>query len=443
MRHKATFENAPKDHSRSGLGIQSIKRNTVALRKNLNEEALKARRDHGDGGLDERGENRWRLRYWANGRRHTKTVHGTKKDAKEELRRALKSVDDGAHIAPGKLPLATWVDRWLALLERHDGDGVRRRRGLINRRSWERYEELCRLHIVPFLGKRPLQQITPSEIDALYIQLEQRMSARTVRYVHVTLNACLGCAVRKGLIASNPVARAEAPAFGEGASGQVLDQDQLAVLLSGFRNSALYAIVAIAAFTGARRNEILALRWSDFDSATKTLTIERAVEDTRSFGRGVKEPKSARGRRTIAIDDALCSLLLELREKHLRLVAGIGENDPVDLTLIKLPECALIFPAPPLRGTNFEFTKLRAPKTITKEFAGRARKLGFPKLRFHDLRATHETLLLDAGVPVHVVAARCGHDPAVLLRSYAKRTKKADASAAAIIGAMSAAILGV
>jgi hypothetical protein len=56
---------------------------------------------------------------------------------------------------------------------------------------------------------------------------------------------------------------------------------------------------------------------------------------------------------------------------------------------------------------------------------------------FRVLRGSHETALLDAGVPVHVVAARCGHEPAVLLRNYAKRTKKADASAAAAISALS------
>jgi integrase len=62
--------------------------------------------------------------------------------------------------------------------------------------------------------------------------------------------------------------------------------------------------------------------------------------------------------------------------------------------------------------------------------------------RFHDLRGTHETLLLDAGVPVHVVAARCGHDAAILLRTYARRTKKADTTAAAVIGAISKDVLG-
>jgi integrase len=63
-------------------------------------------------------------------------------------------------------------------------------------------------------------------------------------------------------------------------------------------------------------------------------------------------------------------------------------------------------------------------------------------LRFHDLRGTHETLLLDHGVPVHVVAARCGHDPATLLRNYAKRNRKADTSAASVIGKISRTILG-
>jgi integrase len=79
---------------------------------------------------------------------------------------------------------------------------------------------------------------------------------------------------------------------------------------------------------------------------------------------------------------------------------------------------------------------------VTRGFVKRARKLGFAKLRFHDLRGSHETHLLDAGVPVHVVAARCGHDPAVLLRNYAKRTRKADVSAAAIIGRLSKDLLG-
>jgi integrase len=112
-------------------------------------------------------------------------------------------------------------------------------------------------------------------------------------------------------------------------------------------------------------------------------------------------------------------------------MAGVPDGVAVDLTLVKLPDDALIFPSP--NG----LTRPRDPHAVTRGFVRQARKLGFAGLRFHDLRGTHETLLLDAGVPVHVVAARCGHDPAVLLRSYAKRTRKADTSAAAVIGALS------
>jgi integrase len=120
----------------------------------------------------------------------------------------------------------------------------------------------------------------------------------------------------------------------------------------------------------------------------------------------------------------------------------VPDGVAVDLSLMKLPDGALMFPNPPEAGEGFSFTRLRNPDNTTKEFTRKARKLGFPGLRLHDIRGTHETILLDRGVPVHVVADRCGHDPAVLLRIYAKRTRKADTSAAAVLGAMSKGILG-
>jgi len=401
------------------------------------------KRDHGDGGIDERGKDRWRLRYRVGGKRFTKTFRGSIGDARKELRRLLKSGEDNQHVAPSRITLAEWVRQWIALLERRGPDSEdtpRRKRGLVNARTLERYEELLRLHAVPTLGARPLQQIRPTEIDTLYTTLEQRLSPRTVHHLHVVLGACLNAAVRKELIIHNPVARAEAPSLGDSDAGTVLDQEQLAALVQGFRNSTLFPIVSVAAFTGARRNEILALRWSDLDISNKTLTIRRALEQTKKHGRGTKEPKTARGTRIIAIDDGLNALLVQVHEKHLRIKAGVPESDTVDLSLVRLPPDALMFPSP--AGDDFSFTRFRNPYAVTKEFGRKARGLGFPKLRFHDLRGTHETLLLDAGVPVHVVAARCGHDPAVLLRSYAKRTKKADMSAAAVIGALSRDVLG-
>lgn len=305
------------------------------------------RRAHGDGGIDERSPGGYRLRWRVDGRRYSKVFKGSIGDARKELRRLLKSADDGQHVAPDKLTLADWVDRWVALQRSGDANA-----GRVNARTLERYEELLRLHVLPALGSRPLQRVRATDIDTLYAKLGERLSARTVHHVHTVLGACLGAAARKDLLVASPTKRAEAPVAGDSAAATILDQDQLSTLVRGLRRYALYPIVATAAFTGARRNEILALRWSDFDPVAKTLTIARSLEETKTYGVRFKEPKTVRGRRTIAIDDNLAALLTGERERDLRLVAGVGDQEEVDLSLVKLPAAALMFPSPAtiLRG---------------------------------------------------------------------------------------------
>jgi integrase len=245
-------------------------------------------------------------------------------------------------------------------------------------------------------------------------------------------------AVRKGVLARNPADDADISKPEEPAIGQALEPTDLKRLLDGFRDSVLYLIVATAAFTGVRLSELLALRWSDLDPAKKTLRVERAIEQTIEHGRALKDPKSKRGKRVIAIDDALLALLLRERDGYVRLIAGVPDGSDVDLSLVKLPTDALMFPSP---VAPFDVTRLRNPKSVTKETRKRFRRLGFKTLRFHDLRASHGTALLDSAVPVHVVAARLGHDPAVLLKAYAKRTPTADTAAADVIGKLSSGIL--
>jgi integrase len=153
---------------------------------------------------------------------------------------------------------------------------------------------------------------------------------------------------------------------------------------------------------------------------------------------------TARGLRTVALDDGSVAILLKEKEKHLRIRAGVPDGVDVDLSLVRLPNDALVFPAVPGPGEDFSFSTPRNPRNFTKEFARRARPARLPDFTFHHLRGTHATLLLDRGVPVHVVAERIGDDPAVLLRNYAKRKRKntADDSVAAVIGALAAGFLG-
>ena len=361
---------------------------------------MSKRRSHGDGGIDQRGENSWRLRYRVNGKRYSKAFRGTLSEARKELRALVRSGDTGEHVEPDRITLAQWIDRWIA------AGAPGRSQKKAGRRTVERYSELMRCHVAPTLGTRRLQQLQATEIDALYVTLAAKLKPRTAHHVHVVLSACLGTATRKGLLMANPMLRVEqVPSPGESDHGLALDAEALRKLIEGFRTSVLFPIAATAALTGARRNEILALRWVDFDATKKTLRIERALEETKEAGLSFKAPKTKRGTRTIAIDDDLVALLTAEREKHLRIVAGVSDAAAVDLSLVKLPEGALIFPSP--AGARFDFTRPRDPHAVTRGFVRHARKLGFKGLRFHDLRGSHETALLDAGVPVHVVAERC------------------------------------
>src|SRR5262249_24687082 len=126
----------------------------------------------------------------------------------------------------------------------------------------------------------------------------------------------------EGLLSRNPIERAEKiPSPGESDHGVGLDAEQLGSLVRSFKGSALYAIVAVLAFTGCRRNEALGLQWCDLDPVAKTLRIERALEETKGLVPGepirrLKEPMRASHKCTISIDDALVDLLCKERAKH-------------------------------------------------------------------------------------------------------------------------------
>lgn len=396
------------------------------------------------GSIVERSPGRWAIileqRDPVTGKRKQKwhSFKGTKKEALSERVRLLHETNEGTYIEPSKLTVEQWIDRWI------EAGAPGRKKKKVGQRTLERYEELLRVHVKPKLGARPLQKLQATEIDGLYNQLESKMAPMTLHHVHVTFNSCLSTAERKGLLKSNPMKRTEqVPSGGESDHGIALDEAELATVVAGFKPSSIFPIIALDASTGLRRNEILAFRWLDHDPEKKTLRVERALEVTKKFGVRYKPPKTKRGLRTIALDDATNSMLLKEKEKHLRIAAGVPDSVDVDLSLVRLPADALIFPNAPAAGEAFSFLTPRNPRNFSKEFARRAALLGFPNLRFHDLRGTHATLLLDRGVPVHIVAERIGDDPAVLLRNYAKRKRKntADTSVSAVISALAAGFL--
>jgi integrase len=258
----------------------------------------------GTGAIRQRGVDTWQLRYSINSKRYACTYKGTKAEARSALRKLLHAGDAGEHVDPSRQTLRQWVEHWLSI------GAPGRRRQAVGQRSAERYRELLR-HVLPVLGDRPLQQVQASEIDRLYASLDGKVGARTLQHLHIVLSACLATAARTRKIPRNPALDvSKVPSPGEADHGQALDQDQLKALVAGFEGTALYPVVAIAAFTGARRNEILALHWDDLDLDNHTLRIARSIEETAAHGLRIKLPKTGtRGVRTIAVDGGLVALL--------------------------------------------------------------------------------------------------------------------------------------
>jgi integrase len=380
---------------------------------------------YGSGSIEQRGPNRFRLTHYVGGRRQREWVNGARSDANRRLRELTARADAGEHVPSSRTTLKTWAAEWLALLARGEASGMRRK-GRVTPRTRERYQELLASYVFPTLGDRPIQKLTPTEIDHLYIALETKLSAATVRHVHTALKACLATAVRKGVLVNNPAGRADAPRKIDPEIGRALSVEEVTRLLAGFAGTVYQSIVATAVMTGARLSELLALRWSDVNFTAHTITISRAIERTKEFGTVVKEPKSWRGKRTIGIDPALTAILKAQHTQHLRLRAGVSERAVVSLGAVRLPAETLVFPSGSVHGGRFDFARIRNARGLTKATRKRFRKLGFAGLRFHDLRVTHATALLDAGVPVHTVAQRLGNRPDILLRAYAKRASTAD-----------------
>jgi integrase len=369
---------------------------------------------------------------------------GTKREAQTECSRLITGISDGSHVEPSKLAVGEWITQWL------EAGAPGRRRKKVSQRTVERYGQLLRTHVTPVLGGRPLQKLQATEIDKLYLGLERKIAPRTAHHVHTVLGACLATAHRKGLITANPMIRVEQVPNPEAHTdepddiGEGLTEGELKTLIADFEASPLYPVVALAAASGARRNELLALRWTDLDTDKKTLKIERAWEQTKKYGLRLKPPKTKRGLRTIDLDDATVGILLKHREGHLRLVAGIPDSvGTVDLALVRLPAAALMFPALFGPGRELSFSAPKNPRNFKREFSQRAEALGFGNTRFHDLRGIHSTALLDAGIPVHTVAQRIGDDPATLLPSYTKRkrSKQADENLSKAIAALTASFL--
>jgi integrase len=355
----------------------------------------------------------------ADGRRPTivKTFKSYEQ-ADAELRRLQEQAHQGVKVFE-RQTLAEWIACWLK-------DTIAAQ---IGAKSYERYSELLMRHVVPTLGKTQLRKVRTEEIERLYHHLAHAANPRrtggaaiglsiaTITYVHRVLSQCLKDAVRLGRIGMNPAATVRRPKIGKNVPAQVmpkmtvLSREDLAKFLDGMRarksKNMPYALVLLALDSGARRGELLALRWSDVNFGTRNIRISRAIDETKSLGVQIKDaPKNDASRREVTISGATV--------EQLRAELARQEADQRKLGL-KLSGDALVFPESPTDPT----APMR-PRHVSQEFARARKALGLPGFRFHDLRHNCASHMLAAGRPVPEVARHLGHaTPAITMKVYA------------------------
>ncbi|GGT33161.1 tyrosine-type recombinase/integrase [Nonomuraea spiralis] len=341
----------------------------------------------------------------------------TEDDAKAARDEARVRARRGEYIDRNAITVAAYLAEWI------EGHAVE-----IKPHTLKGYRDMIRLYITPRIGTVRLQALRPSAITKFYRDLLTSggkkggpLAANTVKHVHTVLRKALTDAVLVDeLLPNNPAERAKLPRVQATEPGMIWTPAQLRAFLGTTQEHRLYAFFHLAAYTGARRGELLNLRWTDVDldkpqihiTGTAAVIDRQRVEGTTKSGRS----------RVVSLDLGTVKVLKAHRarqdEERLRLgeswkgggayVFTTGWGDP-------------LFPDTP---------SSLMPKLI-KTHNVQNPKAQLPHARLHDLRHIHATTLLLAGVPVHVVAARLGHaDPAITLRVYAHVITEQAATAA-------------
>ena len=346
------------------------------------------------GNIQRRVSKSWRIKYEvgrdpATDARLTRylTVRGTKRDAQRELTRILREIDTGSYVEPTKMTTGEHLENWLGVVKPGLGG-----------KTYERYAEIVRNHLIPALGALPLVKLSAPRIEQYYADAREigrrdgkgGLSERTMLHHHRVLRKAIRKAVGVSIV-RDPMEHVEAPKPDK-AEIEVLDEAELAKLLKAARGTRMYAPALLAATTGLRRGEVLALRWRDVDLDGARLTVNQALEETKAGGVQFKSPKSKSSRRTVTLP----ALTVDALRRHKQQQA----EERMKLGLGKDPD-GLVFTNP--------LGEMIRPRNFTKEFGRIVKRTDVRQITFHGLRHTHFTDLMRKGVNPKIVQERAGH----------------------------------
>ena len=332
-----------------------------------------------------------RLRETEERRRAIKAGFRSRKEAQAAMAKVMVAVEERSYVAPSRLTVREYLTKeWLPAIK-----------STVRPTTYRSYVQHVQFHITPHIGSLKLEKVNGATLNALYAKLASQgkrdgkrgLSPRTVHHVHVCLHRAFRDAVRWGRLFRNPVDAADPPRVAGPGSREMKTWSaaQVRGFLVATTGDRLHPLWRLLALTGMRRGEVLGVKWEDIDLEAGRLAVRRSLIP---LGGEVivSEPKTARGRRSIALDVETVEVLKAQAARQLQEQQAFGA-DWCDSGYLCTKE----------NGEPYH------PEVVSRYFRQAVKRAMLPMIRPHDLRHTHATLALQAGIHPKVVSERLGH----------------------------------
>jgi integrase len=341
-------------------------------------------------------------------------------DARKKLTELLREADQGIPVASENWTLEEYLKYWLEHLVR-----VERRP-----KTYQGYEGVVRRYLIPELGKKRLGKLSARDVRLFITRIREacqccrngwdasresprccakpkpeccasRLSIRMVQSVHSVLRNALQTAVREEIVPRN-VAKLVKVSIPRYKVNRGLTVPQARAVLAAAYDEPLCALYVLALCLGLRRGELLGLRWADIDLEAGTLEVVHALQRVGGELKFVR-PKTEDSERTVPLPEICVEALKAHKERQKTDRSNAWPN---------WQENDLVFPS--RLGTPLE------PDNLRRSWGRIRKRAGLTGVRFHDIRHTCVSLLLDLGVPPHIVRDIVGHsDIEVTMTIYA------------------------
>ncbi|OAB43275.1 integrase [Paenibacillus glacialis] len=357
--------------------------------------------------------------YGSDGKRikRTKTIKASGiREAEKELAKFQVEVEAGEYIAPEKMTFNNFVIEW------REKYGKKH----LEKKTLETYAHLLKNHICPIFGNKHLDQIKPMHIVSFMMDLELLdarkdgklggLSSTSIRFIHRVIKDILDRAVEWRIIKNNPVTAIKRPKI-DPPSVEVYNENEVTKLLYALQDEPDHwrMLITLALTTGLRRGELLALEWKHINLEKHMLEVVQSLSyvDGKNI---IKVPKTKNSFRQVSIPDSLIPELKNYQDQ-----AKMSKENAGDLW----EETERFFVFTSWNGKPYYHT---VPGTWFRRFLKRN---NLKKIRFHDLRHTSATLLINQGVHSKTISSRLGHaDIRTTMNIYGHALQSIDQAAA-------------